>query len=112
MQEAASLLCFYLAFALLHGASPGRFPLKTWQPSQRRSGLMRLSALLAAAAGVFLYDLRHGLSDALLVAFPALSTMATVFVLLAPTCPRLLWALALACPPLVLILSILGASDG
>jgi hypothetical protein len=112
MLEAASLLCFYLAFALLHGAQPARFPLKTWQPSRRWIGLMRLSALLAGAAGALLYDLRHGPSDALLIALPALCVMATAFVLLAPICPRLLWGLALACPPLVLVLSILGASDG
>jgi hypothetical protein len=112
MLETASVLCFFLAFALLHGASPGRFPLQGLKPSGRLRALLRAGALVAIAAGVTSWSRAENTTAALLVALTAFSVAATAFVLLAPLFPRTVWGLALACPVLVAALLALGGSHG
>jgi hypothetical protein len=109
MLESASVLSFYLAFALLHGADAARYPLKGARPSRQLLRCMKGASPLAAALGTALWAEADSARAALLVAPTALSAVATVFVLLAPVAPRVLWGLALACPPLILALALGGA---
>ena len=112
MFEGASLLSFYLAFALLCGADPRRFPAPSWKPTEGWLRAMRLGAVAAVIAGVALWTRVGGVAAALLMAPTALSVAATVFVLLAPLAGRMLWGVALACPLLIAILALAGGSNG
>ena len=112
MLEAAAVLSFFVAFALLHGAAPHRFPLKRAKASRGVFLCMRAAALVAAGAGVLLWSRAEDATTALLVAVAALSVVATVFVLFAPLFPRAIWASVLACPLLIIALVLMGGSHG
>lgn len=112
MLEGASLLSFFLAFALLHGAAPNRLPLKRTKAGRTVFTCMRTAAVVTAGAGVVLWSRTQNATTALLVAIAALSMVATVFVLLAPLFPRAVWALVIACLPLTIALALLGGSNG
>jgi hypothetical protein len=112
MVEGAALLSFYLAFALVYGADSRRFPARRYKPTRGLLHAMRAGALAALVTGVALWTWTQSLAAALLVALTALSIAATLFVLLAPLAPRALWSLAFACPLLVVVLTVTGASHG
>lgn len=112
MLEMAAVLCFFCAFALLHGAAPGRFPIRRAKQNRSAFQLMRLGTLVALAGGVATWSRAENTTAALLVALAALSVVATAFVLLAPRFPRTLWGLALACPLLIGALLALGGGRG
>jgi len=112
MLEAASVLSFFVAFALLHGAAPNRFPVKRSRPSRAVPALMRAGALVATGGGLASWTRTENTTAALLAALAALSVMATHFVLLAPLFPRAMWGLALACPLLIVALLALGGGHG
>ena len=108
MLEVASLLSFFLAFALLHGAAPSRFPLKRSRPSRRVLELMKFGALAAVGLGVAVWSRTENTSAALLHAATALSLSGTLFVLLVPVLPRAAWRAAFACFPLIVALLVVG----
>lgn len=112
MLETASLLSFFLAFALLHGAAPSRFPLKRSTPSGRVIELMKFVALAAIGLGVAVWSRTENTRAALLLAATALSLSGTLFVLLAAVFPRAAWSVALACLPLVVALLVAGSGHG
>ena len=112
MAEAAALLSLYFAFAALHGAEPRRRP--PWLRCEKGCGRegWRASALLATAVGVRLLTVNDDLTAALLTALAALAAIATLFVLLVPVFPKTLWALAVSCPPMVMLLMGMGERRG
>jgi hypothetical protein len=110
MMEIAALLSFYLAFALVHGADPRRFPARRWQPTRGALFAMRVAAAATTLAGVVLWARTGDMVEALLVALAALSVAATSFVLLAPLGPRALWSVVLAFPLLIVALALVGNS--
>lgn len=110
MVETAALLSFYLAFALVHAADPRRSRVRGSRPAPGLSRALRLAAVIQAIAGVALWTRAEGLAAALLVGVSALSTAATVVVLLAPLAPRLVWSVALVCPPAIVALLLAGGS--
>ena len=104
MCETAALLSLYFSFAMLHaahsrGLSPGYWEGKVCN----RSGMRFLAALSVGAA---VWQLRHvyDLATALLTALTGVAAFATLFVLFVPLFPRVVWGLALACPPLFVAL--------
>lgn len=112
MLEGVSLWCFLFAFALLHGASPGRAP---WIRLGTIPGLstgMRAGALVAVVVGGVLWARADSPPGAFVVAVASLSATGTVFVLLAPLVPRALWLVVLTCPIALALLVLLGDSGG
>jgi multisubunit Na+/H+ antiporter MnhB subunit len=113
MLEAATFASTFLAFALLHGAEPRRRPARFrtlgawWSPAATRA-----TAGLLLAASVGQWTRVEGLSAAFLVVAGAFSLAATLFVLLVPLLPRVIWGVALASAPAALVLSLLGGRRG
>lgn len=112
MLKAASVLCFFLACALLHRASPKRRALWRAKTSEKLPALRRAGAVVAMAVGVTSWSRAQNTTAAVLVALAALSVAATAFVLLVPLFPRTLWGLALVCPVFIAVLLVLGVSHG
>jgi hypothetical protein len=112
MLELAALACLYLAFALLYGADRKRFPLERSKPARFLLAGMQLGAVLSTAVGFALWARVEGATAALLVAVTALSVAGSVYVLLAPLAPRVVWGFALAAPLLALVLFLIGSSRG
>jgi hypothetical protein len=112
MREAAAVLCFFLAFALLHGSSANRMSRWRARRSGRLPGLLRAGALAAIAVGVTSWTRAENVTAALLVALAAVSVAATAVILLMPLFPRTLWVLALACPVLIVVLLAVGGRHG
>ena len=112
MVELAALLSFYVAFALLHASHPSHFPVRRWKPTRLQLGGLELVAALATVLGVALWARVEGLTAALLVGAAALSLTATLFVVLAPLAPRLVWGIALGGTALIPVLMALGGHDG
>jgi len=112
MLEVASVLSFFVAFALLHAAAPARFPLKRTKVSRAGVVCLRAAAVLATGGGVLLWSRVEDMTAALLVAAAALSVAATAFVLFAPVLPRALWALVIASVPVAVALALMGGIRG
>jgi hypothetical protein len=112
MRETAAVLCFFFAFALLHGASPTRRSLWPSKLRARLAAFLRAGALVAIAVGVASWSRAESATAAWLVALSALSVAAPTFVLLVPLFPRTLWGLALASPLFIAALLVLGGSRG
>jgi hypothetical protein len=110
MLEAASVLSAYLAFALLHAAEPRRLPRPSHRPPP--GWAMRLAAMAAYAAAVALWARAESVGAALLVALGSFTLCASLFVLLAPVAPRLVWGLAAACPVAIAALALCGGLLG
>ena len=66
MLESASMLSFFLAFALLHAADPARFPARRRKPTRELLRTMRLGAMAPALAGVVFWTKVEGLAAALI----------------------------------------------
>jgi hypothetical protein len=110
MLEAASVLSAYLAFALLHGADPRRLPRPPHRPPP--AWAMRVAALAAYAAAITLWARADGLGSALLVGVATSTLCASVFVLMSPVVPRIVWGLAATCPVVVAVLAVRGGLFG
>lgn len=111
MLEAASILSAYLSFALLHGAQPARLPAKLAE-SVRAFDAWCLGARLAAGffltLSVWLWSLAA--SGAVVWTGPLAAWMLSgaFIVLVRPVWGTLVWGLAAAFPPAIIILSVLG----
>lgn len=115
MVETASVLSAYLAFALLHGARPERLPFGVAARLRARREWRASARALAAAffsLSVWLWSRAEAGAAAFLVPLAALLCAASAFVLLAPVWPRVVWGLAVLCPPAIAALSLLGARHG
>lgn len=96
MSEATALLSFLLAAAVLYGAHESRFPSRHFSSMNRRPSrghLFALRVLSAAIAllGVYLWARTGDVTAALLVGLTSLCVSASVFVLLTPLWPRVVW---------------------
>ncbi|WP_437293219.1 hypothetical protein [Sorangium sp. So ce426] len=115
MVETASVLSAYLAFALLHGARPERLPLviaarlRAWRAWRAAA---RVLSVASFSLSVWLWSRAEAGAAAYLVPLAALLCAASLFVLLAPVWPRVVWGLAFLCPPAIAALSLLGARHG
>jgi hypothetical protein len=112
MFEAASLASLYFGFAVLHAANAARLPcgfplVRAWG-----RGTLRIVAVLAFAVGVWLFHWNDDVTSACLLALTAFSGVATLFVLLVPVFPRIIWGLAVASPLLGVGLVLLGIYRG
>jgi hypothetical protein len=107
MAELVSVSAAYVAFALIHAADARPLPSGLHAALHRvrfaRTGL-RLLALAAFALSSWCWSRVEDGPSILLVPFTAFMAAASVFVLLAPVAPRLVWGLALLFPPLVFAL--------
>lgn len=97
MLELATLAANFLAFALLHGAEPWRRPERWRRLAPLWSRVSRWSALLLVLFSVALWARIEGLIAALLVVLTMFSAAATLFLLVVPVAPRLIWGTALVC---------------
>jgi hypothetical protein len=104
MAELASLFAAYAAFALIHMADAQRVPRGIHAVLRRvrfaRPALRGL-ALVAFALSSWCWSRVEDGLGIFLVPFTAFMAAASLFVLLAPYMPRLVWGLALLFPPLV-----------
>jgi hypothetical protein len=98
MLEVASLAATFLSFALVHLAHARRARDRLGV----RLGLYAL-AFAALAWGVLAWERSEDLTAALLVSFSALCATASLFVVLVPVAPRLLWSLTAASAAWVLV---------
>ena len=115
MIETASVLSAYFAFALLHAANPKRIPfsiLSGPRSSRAWAPLVRVVAVVFFSWSVWLWSRVEAGPASIFVAFTGFMVAASVFVLLAPVWPRVVWSLAILCPPAVAALSFIGASRG
>jgi hypothetical protein len=113
MLEAATFAWVTFGFALFHAAEPRRRPVRfqtslpIWSPAA-----MRIAGTVVLALSVTQRSNVEGLAAALLVVLAMACGAATLFVLVAPLAPRIVWGLAIACAPAGLILSFLGVVHG
>ncbi|APR84280.1 Hypothetical protein A7982_09629 [Minicystis rosea] len=100
----AATLMAYVAFGLLHAASPSRFPFD-WP--MKRTALwtpgLRLGATLAFVLSCFLFGRREGWGAGTLSGVFAISLWGCVFVIAAPLFPRAVWLVAAAAPVLSIV---------
>jgi hypothetical protein len=113
MLESATLMWVILAFASFHAADVHRRPVRFQNMAAPWSSTaLRAVGVLLLALSVTLRSNVEGLAAALLVVLAMCCGAATLFVLLAPLAPRVVWGLAIACAPAGLILSFLGVVHG
>lgn len=115
MLETASILSAFLCFALLHGADPKRLPERLAKSVSAfdawRLGA-RLASLLFFAFAVWLWS-RAGDGAAVWAGpFAAWMMSGVIIVLVRPVWGRLVWGIAAACPPVIIVMSVLGGIHG
>jgi hypothetical protein len=113
MLEAAAVAASFLAFAAFHAAEPRRRPAR-WRGAAPPwlATALRVAGAAVLASSVALWRSVEGATSALLVVAAALCAAATLFVLVAPVFPRLVWGLTVACAAATLVLSIAGGLRG
>jgi uncharacterized membrane protein YsdA (DUF1294 family) len=113
MLELASLLLTYVAFAALHAANPARVP---WRVPETAHRLWRAALrLIAVGAFIMAIALWHRLEASalgLIVPLSILMASASLFVLLVPLAPRLMWGLAALCLVFAPTLAVIGLRHG
>ena len=113
MVELASLSLTYIAVASLHAADPARAP---WRVRRAAHRLWRAALwLLAAAAFITAIALWRRVEMGALgfiVPLALLMVEASLFVLLVPLAPRLMWGLAALCLVAAPPLAFLGLTRG
>jgi hypothetical protein len=98
-----ALLLIYAGFALLQSAAraqPLAARLSPGAAGRRARALLRLAALAPWAMAFAVLAHERGWTEAALFGVTGLVLVASVFVLLAPVAPRLVWRLALVAPAL------------